>query len=193
MSLSNLILSAAGTCRYCGNRAGVLARDHPECRHTFKGGCNRMIELAAEAAISHSFDEKSLRLHIAEIARNSYGDGNTVNQALEEGWKRGVGHAMADGIITQAEETILREFRDRLALADSGADRQTTAQLNKASRDWLTLDARRAARPRSPPERPRPVTQAIGATPGAADCHSHPGLGGRGGRPRWKAPWRTDS
>ena len=28
---------------------------------------------------------------------------------------------MADGILTQAEESKLREFRDRLALPDSGA------------------------------------------------------------------------
>ena len=96
-------------------------------------------------ARSHAFDEKTLRLSLAEIARNSYGDGTTVNQALEEGWKRGVGHAMADGILTQTEETKLREFRNRLALADSGTDRQATARLDKASRDRLTLDARLAA------------------------------------------------
>ena len=52
---------------------------------------------------------------------------------------------MADGIITQAEEARLREFRDRLALADSGADPEATAQLSRASRDRLTLDARLAA------------------------------------------------
>ena len=44
-----------------------------------------MVGLAADAARSHDFDEKSLRLSLAEIARNSYGDGSTVNEALEEG------------------------------------------------------------------------------------------------------------
>ena len=53
--------------------------------------------------------------------QRSYGDGATVNQAPEEGWKQEVSHAMADGILTQAEEPRLREFRDRLAL-DSFAD-----------------------------------------------------------------------
>ena len=38
-------------------------------------------------------------------------------------------HSMAQGILTQDEETKLREFRDRLAL-------------EKASRDRLMLDAR---------------------------------------------------
>ncbi len=59
---------------------------------------------------------------------------------------------MADSIITQAEEIKLREFRDRLTLADSAADRQATAQLDKASRDRLTLDARLAAIATSDPE-----------------------------------------
>ena len=48
-------------------------------------------------------------LSLAEIARRSYGDGATVNEALEEGWKRGMAHSMADGILTQAEETLLRD------------------------------------------------------------------------------------
>ena len=62
-----------------------------------------MVNQAADAARTHSFDEKSLRLTLAEIAHRSYGDRNTVNQALEEGWKQGVAHSMADGIMTQAK------------------------------------------------------------------------------------------
>ena len=58
-----------------------------------------MVELAADAARTHNFDEKSLRPSLAEIASSSYEDGGTVNQAPEEGWKRGVGHAMGDGIV----------------------------------------------------------------------------------------------
>ena len=54
-----------------------------------------------KAAIPHVFDEKTLQLTLAESARNSYGDGATVNEALLEGWKFGVDHAMADGIISQ--------------------------------------------------------------------------------------------
>ena len=53
---------------------------------------------------------------MAEIAQRSYGDGDTVNRALEEGWKQGVAHSMADGIVTQAEKTGLRECQDGLAL-----------------------------------------------------------------------------
>ncbi len=146
MPLSNLLRPAAGTCRYCGNKAGGLTRDHPDCKAAHQSGWHRMVELAADAARFHAFDEKTLRLSLAEIARSTHGNGTTVNEALEEGWKRGVSHAMADGMITQAEEAKLREFRDRLALADSdAADPKAAAQLSRASTDRLMLDARLAA------------------------------------------------
>ena len=185
MPLSNFLKLAAGTCRYCGNKVGLINRDHPGCRRTFDAGRNRMVELAAVAVRTHAFDEKALRLSLAEIARKSYGDGGTVNQALGEGWKRGVLHAMADGIMTQAEETKLQEFRDRLAQADSGADEQAAAQLDRASRDRLTQGARLAAVATSDPESHlNGLAQSLrdsGGDPGAADRRSRPGLGGRSG------------
>ena len=146
MTLSRLLKSAAGTCPHCNEKAGILSREHSECRRTFDSGFQEMVNLAADAARSHTFDEKSLRLALAEVARRSYGDGATVNQALEEGWKQGLAHCMADGIMTQAEESRLREFRDRLALEDSGADRKATEELEKAAIDRITFDA-----PGSPP------------------------------------------
>ena len=81
-----------------------------------------MVAIAAEAARTHVFDEKTLRLTLAEITRQSYGDGTTVNGALEEGWKQGVTGTMADGILTQQEEALLRDFRDRLGLDSNAVD-----------------------------------------------------------------------
>ena len=66
-----------------------------------------MVELAAQAAASPYFDEKPLRLSSVKIPERPYGDGNTFNLALEEGWKHGVSHAMADGIVTHAKEVRL--------------------------------------------------------------------------------------
>ena len=37
-------------------------------------------------------------------------------------------HSVADEIMIQAEESKLREFRDRLTLAGSGADRKAAEQ-----------------------------------------------------------------
>ena len=69
MPLSNLLKSAAGTCRFCRQQAGILSREHPQCRRTHQAGWNEMVHLAAQAAASHNFDEKTFLLYLAEIAR----------------------------------------------------------------------------------------------------------------------------
>ena len=72
------------------------------------------------------------------IAHRSYADGREVEQALEEGWKRGVAYAMTDGIISRQEEERLRAFRDQLALEDSAADPKDLDNLDRASTERLT-------------------------------------------------------
>ena len=62
------------------SKAGILSRDHPECQRAHQAGWKDMVELAAGAARSHQFDETTLRLSLAEIAKRSYGDGNPANQ-----------------------------------------------------------------------------------------------------------------
>ena len=138
MTLSNLLKSAAGTCPFCHQKAGILSREHPGCRRTHQASWDEMVELAAHAAKSHEFNPNSLRVSLAEIARRSYGDGSTVNQAMEEGWRRAVRKAAQDGSITHEEEFRLRRFRDRLGLNRSSAHAQAMAQLNLTSRQRLT-------------------------------------------------------
>ena len=137
MPLPNLLKSAAGTCRYCGQKAGVLSRSHSQCRRTFKAGWNKMVHLAAEAAKSHEFHGNSLRVSLTVIARRSYGDTDTVGQALEEGWRRAARHAQADESITHDEEIRLRRFRERLGLNSNGSHVQATADLNRIPRKRL--------------------------------------------------------
>ena len=130
--------SAAGTCPFCNQKAGTISRAHTECRRAFQAGWNEMVRLASGAAKSHEFNPNSLQVALAEIARWSYGDASTVNQALEEGWRRTVRKAAADGSITHEEEFRLRRFRDRLGLNRSSAHAQATTQLNLKSRQRLT-------------------------------------------------------
>ena len=140
MSLSSLLESATGTCPFCNQKAGILSRSHPQCRRTFQAGWNEMLRLAGGAARSHEFNPNSLQVSLAEIARRSYGNGSTVARALEEGWRRAVRNAAADGSITHEEKFKLRRFRDRLGLNRSSAHTQATAQLNLTSRQrFLSL------------------------------------------------------
>ena len=85
MPLSTFLKSAAGTCPFCNQKAGILSREHPNCRRTFQVGWNEMVNHAAQAAALHTFDEKTLRLSKAEIAKRSCRDRKTVSQAAEEG------------------------------------------------------------------------------------------------------------
>ena len=84
MPLSNLLKSAAGTCPFCRQKAGILSREHTECRRTYQAGWDEMVHLAAQAAASPQFDEKSLRLNLAEIARRSFRDGATANRVQSD-------------------------------------------------------------------------------------------------------------
>ena len=138
MPFSNLLKSAAGTCPFCNQKAGILSREHQGCRRAHQAGWNEMVRLASGAARSHEFNPNSLQVSLAEIARRSFGDASTVNQTLEEGWRRAVRKAAADGSITHEEEFRLRRFRERLGLNRSSAHAQATAQLNLTSRQRLT-------------------------------------------------------
>ena len=138
MPLSNLLKSAAGTGPFCHQKAGILSREHPECRRTYQAGWNEMVRLAGGAARSHEFQPNSLQVALVEIAKRSYGDATTVARALEEGWRRAVRHAAADGSITHEEEFRLRRFRDRVGLNRSSAHASATAQPNLTSRQRLT-------------------------------------------------------
>ena len=138
MPLSNLLKSAAGTCPFCNQKAGILSREHPECRRAHQAGWNEMVRLAADAAGSHEFNPNYLQVSLTEIARRSYGNASTVTRALEEGWRRAVRKAAGDGSITHEEEFRLRRFRDRLGLNRSSTHAQATTQLNLKSRQKLT-------------------------------------------------------
>ena len=46
MPLSNLLKSAAGTCPFCHQKAGILSREHSQCRRTYQAGWNEMVRLA---------------------------------------------------------------------------------------------------------------------------------------------------
>ena len=135
----------SSTCPFCHQKVGILSREHPECRRAHQAGWHEMVQLAAQAAGSPDFDESHLRLTLSAVAKISYGNEDTVSQALEEGWKIGVDHSMADGIITQDEEAQLRKLRDQLALGSDTADPDAIEKLDRASRDRLMLDARLAA------------------------------------------------
>ena len=78
MPLSSLLKSAAGTCPLCRQKAGIISREHPECRRTHQAGWQEMVQLTAQAAGSPDFDENQLRLTMTAVAQRSYGNGDNA-------------------------------------------------------------------------------------------------------------------
>ena len=45
--LSNLLRSAAGTCLFYNQQAGILSRKHSQCRQSYDTGFQEMVNVAA--------------------------------------------------------------------------------------------------------------------------------------------------
>ena len=141
MPLRQLFQSLNGTCRYCGQQAGVFHRNHQDCQETHRSSWQEMVSLVAQAATDHSFNEAALRQSLSAIAHRSRSTDEDIERALEEGFAQ----AMADGILTRDEEERLRTFRDRLALENSAANQSALAELDRAGADRVVMEARLAA------------------------------------------------
>lgn len=144
-SMAKVVLQdwAMGDCRHCGKKAGFFRSAHRECEEIRSRGWEEMVAAAAQAAGTSSFSSTQLRLDLLDIAKRSFFDGEGINAAISEGWRRAIKASLSDGIITQEEEARLREFRDRFAIQDRGDDE--SAALGRAARDRVMLDARLAA------------------------------------------------
>ncbi len=145
MPITKLIDSLNGTCRHCGQKTGILQRNHPQCRQTHQSGMNEMTQLAAQAAGTSSFNETALRSTLQAIATRARAAEEDISQAIADGWAQGVNHAMQDGTLTADEETNLRTFRDRMADHDLPSVITGPTTLDRASTDRITSLARSAA------------------------------------------------
>ena len=132
-----------GNCKHCGNGAGFLRGVHGECQSAYEQGWGEMVAIAAEAAEDPQFSHAQLRLDLMDIAKRSFFDGEGINAAITEWWHRAVKASLSDGILTQQEESRLRDFRERLAIDE--VLNEGTEMLEGAVRDRLMLDARLAA------------------------------------------------
>ena len=133
------------TCRYCGQNAGFLRKQHGPCRDLHATGIQEMTQLAAQAAGTTGFNEVALLSTLQAIADRARATPDEISGAIAAGWTQGVKHAMSDGILTREEETNLRHFRDRMANQDLPSVITGSTTLDRASADRITAEARRAA------------------------------------------------
>ena len=134
-----------GTCRYCGQDAGFLRKQHGQCRDLHTAGIQEMTQIVAGAAGSPGFNETVLRSTLRAIATRARVTEDEVSSAISAGWIQGVNHALSDGILTRDEENHLRNFRDQLAIRGLPGVATGSASLERAASDRDTTEARRAA------------------------------------------------
>ena len=145
MPITKFLQSLNGTCRHCGQKTGLLQRDHTQCRQTHQAGMNEMTQLAAQAAGTAGFSETALRSTLQTIANRAKATPDEISGAIADGWAQGVKHALSDGILTQEEETNLRHFRDQMADQDLPSVITGSTTLDRASANRITGLARSAA------------------------------------------------
>ena len=104
-----------------------------------------MVQLAAQAAGTASFNETALRNTLQAIASRARATEDDISQAIADDWVQGVSHALSDGILTQEEEDNLRTFRERLVTGELAVIAQGSATLDRAIQDRIRTQARRAA------------------------------------------------
>ena len=71
-----------GMCRYCGQNASFLRKQHSPCRDLHTTGIQEVTQLAAQAASSHVFNEAALRQSLRAIAQQSHATDQDIGQAL---------------------------------------------------------------------------------------------------------------
>ena len=131
-----------GTRRYCGQNASFLRKQHGPCRDLHTTGIQEMTQLPAGTA---GFNEAALRNTLRTIANRARATEDEISQAIAAGWTQGVQNAMSDGILTREGETLLRDFRDRMANQDMPSVIKASATLDRASADRIASQAQNAA------------------------------------------------
>lgn len=109
-------------CRYCGNSAGLFKREHRECKRAFEAGKQYI-----RACISSAYDNRNcanLKAVIANTAKQNHISPEALRPLLHECWIHKAQKALADGILSDDEISILYEMAAASGI-DSGEIRKT--------------------------------------------------------------------
>ena len=108
-------------CKYCGEPAGLLRRQHKECVQAAALGRQRILEAAVEAIrVTDRLD--GLQSRIEEIEGECRVPVTERQALLVKGWESAVNEFLDDGLLDQAEEERLGRFRERFGLTQDDLD-----------------------------------------------------------------------
>lgn len=103
-----------GTCRLCGKDAGIMRKEHKECRKKHDTAIQSLPEYMAEQLFST--DVSTLANRVNENARVAYIPEPELHKIYIRGWERSVERAFEDGILSKDEEDKIKRLANHLSL-----------------------------------------------------------------------------
>ncbi len=121
MPLSNLLKSAAGTCPFCHQKAGIPSREHPECRWTYQAGWRRALRhAAADGSITHEEEIRLRRFRDRLGLNRSSAHASATAQPNLTSRQRLTGLTQAAAATIEDGDRLLKQLSDALRKAGFG-------------------------------------------------------------------------
>ena len=111
-----------GTCKFCGQPAGLWKSVHKECDEKNAVGKQEIAALVSRAIYRQEL-VPSLHQSLTAIRQSHWINDQTARSIIIEGWDKAVERAFDDGVLTEEEEKNLVDIMDALGLSDDDLDR----------------------------------------------------------------------
>ena len=122
-----------GDCIYCGKPAGLLKKEHKECRDSFEKENRRKSELIENgkremtSLVSSTFIQgkplDSLEQELRKIAESHLIDSSNIKEYLIKGWEEAIEMALEDNVLSKEEEAKLAGIREKFSLSQDDLDK----------------------------------------------------------------------
>ena len=111
-----------GQCKFCGQPAGFLRRQHQECKDHYTTTV-RQIRAVSANAIASQEELSSLRSKVEAMAKDSHVPLSVCHDQIVAAWEQTVEGFLEDGELSEVEENIIVSANDALELTQNELDK----------------------------------------------------------------------
>jgi len=76
-----------GTCKYCGQSAGLFRKKHYECENKYNLGLQKMVQIVYEAVLGNDINN-SIETKLNDIVKSSYIEPYQIKDIIIEGLEK---------------------------------------------------------------------------------------------------------
>lgn len=131
-----------GECIFCGMRAGILRREHADCRLRYEEGKSQIIRIT-EHSIVNSVDNHRLVKNVEQEANRSHISDEEVQDLLHKSWKNTANRLLEAGNLSELLEDRLLAFPEYFAFPISKGERDSTLERINRARSARLREAER--------------------------------------------------